>query len=213
MIIADDYGRERAAPVPQQAPTISGLLGGLTSEKITAGVMLLKTVRDILAPPAPPVDLTRLIEVFAANNKAQTVSDAVMIKAMDSLQQQKSGASISQQLQDLKAIRELANDVNTNESESGDTMDFIKMGLSLLPALLQKQNGDFRATGAAVKDNALINTLISDNPDLATKFFESAAAKYGVEQAKQLAAGFGYNIEQENTEQAPAAALPGGVNA
>ena len=202
--ISDDYGRENAAPAQNTPATLSGLLGSLTAEKITLGIGLLKTVREILAPPPPPFDLPALITALNAN-KSQNVSDTVLVAAMDSLKQKNESKSISQQLADLRAIKELAADVNEKEEEEGGTMDYlIKMGLKMLPDLLQKQNGDFRATGAAVKDNASINDLISQNPDLALKFFKSVAEEYGDDAARQLAAGFNYNLER--TEQ-PAAQI------
>ena len=205
--ISDEYGVKNAAPVQQTAPTFSGFLGSLTAEKITLGIGLLKTVREILAPPPPPVDFTKLIEALAAN-RGQSVSDAVMIAAMNSIKEKNEQKSISQQLADLRAIKELAADVNEqpeNETEEGDTMDYLlKMGLQMLPGLLQKQNGDFRATGAAVKDNALVNSIINDNPDLAQKFFEVAAKKYGPDAARQLADGFGINLKfNEQAAQIP----------
>lgn len=205
--ISDDYGRENAAPAQNTPATLSGFLGSLTAEKITLGIGLLKTVREILAPPPPPFDLPALITALNTN-KSQNVSDAVLVAAMDSLKQKNESKSISQQLADLRAIKELAADVNEKEEEEeGGTMDYLlKMGLQMLPGLLQKQNGDFRATGAAVKDNAIVNDLISKNPDLALKFFESAAAQYGDDAARQLAAGFGYNLERSEQPAAQIAA-------
>ena len=197
--ISDEYVRETGEPVQNTPATLSGFLGQITPEKITVGIGLLKTIREILAPPPPPLDLPALITALNTN-KGQNVSDAVLVAAMNSLKEQKESKSISQQLADLRAIKELAADVTDTETTGGDTMDtLLKMGLSLLPGLLQKQNGDFRATGAAVKENALVNDIIAKNPDLALKFFEEAAAKYGDDAARQLAAGFGYNLNREET--------------
>ena len=197
--ISDEYIRETGEPVQNTPATLSGFLGQITPEKITVGIGLLKTIREILAPPPPPLDLPALITALNSN-KGQNVSDAVLVAAMNSLKEQKESKSISQQLADLRAIKELAADVTEQENDGGDTMDtLLKMGLSMLPGLLQKQNGDFRATGAAVKENAIVNDIIAKNPDLALKFFEEAAAKYGDDAARQLAAGFGYNLNREET--------------
>ena len=197
--ISDEYGRETGEPVQNTPATLSGFLGQITPEKITVGIGLLKTIREILAPPPPPLDLPALITALNSN-KGQNVSDTVLVAAMNSLKEQKESKSITQQLADLRAIKELAADVTDTETTGGDTMDtLLKMGLSLLPGLLQKQNGDFRATGAAVKENAIVNDIIAKNPDLALKFFEEAAAKYGDDAARQLAAGFGYNLNREET--------------
>ena len=197
--ISDEYGRETGEPIQNTPATLSGFLGQITPEKITVGIGLLKTIREILAPPPPPLDLPALITALNSN-KGQNVSDAVLVAAMNSLKEQKESKSISQQLADSRAIKELAADVTEQENDGGDTMDtLLKMGLSLLPGLLKKENGDFRATGAAVKENALVNDIIAKNPDLALKFFEEAAAKYGDDAARQLAAGFGYNLNREET--------------
>lgn len=206
--ISDEYGRETGEPVQNTPATLSGFLGQITPEKITVGIGLLKTIREILAPPPPPLDLPALITALNTN-KSQNVSDAVLVAAMNSLKEQKESKSISQQLADLRAIKELAADVTDTETTGGDTMDtLLKMGLQLLPGLLQKQNGDFRATGAAVRDNAIVNDIIAKNPDLALKFFEQAAATYGDDSARQLAAGFGYNLNREE----PAAQIGAGEN-
>jgi hypothetical protein len=206
--ISDEYGRETGEPVQNTPATLSGFLGQITPEKITVGIGLLKTIREILAPPPPPLDLPALITALNTN-KGQNVSDAVLVAAMNSLKEQKESKSISQQLADLRAIKELAADVTEQENNGGDTMDtLLKMGLQLLPGLLQKQNGDFRATGAAVRDNAIVNDIIAKNPDLALKFFEQAAATYGDDSARQLAAGFGYNLNREE----PAAQIGAGEN-
>lgn len=206
--ISDEYGREAGEPVQNTPATLSGFLGQITPEKITLGIGLLKTIREILAPPPPPVDLPALITALNTN-KSQNVSDAVLVAAMNSLKEQKESKSISQQLADLRAIKELAADVTDTDTNGGDTMDtLLKMGLQMLPGLLQKQNGDFRATGAAVRDNAIVNDIIAKNPDLALKFFEQAAATYGDDSARQLAAGFGYNLNREE----PAAQIGAGEN-
>lgn len=206
--ISDEYGRETGEPVQNTPATLSGFLGQITPEKITVGIGLLKTIREILAPPPPPLDLPALITALNTN-KSQNVSDAVLVAAMNSLKEQKESKSISQQLADLRAIKELAADVTDTDTNGGDTMDtLLKMGLQMLPGLLQKQNGDFRATGAAVRDNAIVNDIIAKNPDLALKFFEQAAATYGDDSARQLAAGFGYNLNREE----PSAQIGAGEN-
>lgn len=197
--ISDEYGRETGEPVQNTPATLSGFLGQITPEKITVGIGLLKTIREILAPPTPPLDLPALITALNAN-KGQNVSDAVLVAAMQSLKEQKESKSISQQLADLRAIKELATDVTDTEQTGGDTMDILlKAAFTYLPELLKKQNGDFRAAGAAVRDNAMVNDIISKNPELALEFFKQAAAQYGDEAAKQLAAGYNYNLNREET--------------
>ena len=206
--ISDEYGRETGEPVQNTPATLSGFLGQITPEKITFGIGLLKTIREILAPPPPPLDLPALITALNTN-KGQSVSDAVLVAAMNSLKDQKDSKSISQQLDDLRAIKELAADVTKEENNGGNTMDILmETGLSLLTGLLQKQNGDFRAAGASVKDNAILSDMIAKKPELALKFFKEVAAEHGDDAARQLAAGFGYNLNREE----PAAQIGAGEN-
>jgi hypothetical protein len=42
-----------------------------------------------------------------------------------------------------------------------------------------------------------------ENKDLAQKFFEAAAAKYGDAAAQQLAEGFGFNVTRQQPAQIP----------
>lgn len=209
MTIAEEYGREKAAPVENKS-LFSRIFGdGFSSDDLAAGISLLKTVRDLIAPPQPQIDIPALITALNSN-KGPSVSDSVMIAAMDSLKAQNNKNSISQQIQDLKALKELTGDSSgvlggDEEEEGADNMDFlIKTGLKLLPDLLQAKNGNFQAAGEEARKNATINALLLENHDLAQKFFEAAAAKYGDAAAKQLAEGFGFNI----TRQQPAAQIP-----
>lgn len=187
---------------------LGGVLGGLTAEKLTAISIVIKQIRDFLAPPppTPAVDLTRLLEVMLSNNKQQSVSDAILIKAMDGMQKQASGPSIMQQLKEFKELKETFAEELENENNQGDREDMdylINKAFEILPGLLAKRNNDYRAVGQEVSNNAFINGLIQDNPDLAGKFFEEAIKKYGVDNAQKLAAGFGYNImPQENAAKA-----------
>lgn len=207
MTIAEEYGREKSAPVENKS-LFSRIFGdGFSSDDLAAGIGLLKTVRDLIAPPQPQIDIPALITALNSN-KGPSVSDSVMIAAMDSLKAQNNKNSISQQIQDLKALKELTGDssgvLGGEEEEGADNMDFlIKTGLKLLPDLLQAKNGNFQAAGEEARKNATINALLLENHDLAQKFFEAAAAKYGDSAAQQLAEGFGFNI----TRQQPAAQI------
>lgn len=208
-IIADDYGNGKAAPVENKS-LLSRIFGeGLSKADIIAGIDLIKTVREVLAPPQPQIDIPALITALNAN-KGPSVSDSVMIAAMDSLKAQNNKNSISQQIQDLKALKELTGDssevLGGDEEEIGadHNMDIlIKTGMSLLQGLLQKNNDNYQAAGEEARKNATVNALLLENKDLAQKFFEAAAAKYGDAAATQLAEGFGFNI----TRQQPAAQI------
>ena len=213
-IIADDYGNGKAAPVENKS-LFSRIFGeGFSKADIIAGIDLLKTVREVLAPPQPQIDIPALITALNTN-KGPSVSDSVMIAAMDSLKAQNNKNSISQQIQDLKALKELTGDssevLGGDEEETGadHNMDIlIKTGMSLLQGLLQKNNDNYQAAGEEARKNATVNALLLENKDLAQKFFEAAAAKYGDAAATQLAEGFGFNV----TRQQPAAQIPGEVN-
>ena len=191
-----------AAPVLGGGFDLGGLLGSLTADKMAAIGIALKQLKEFLAPPPPPqpaIDLTRLLEIMLSNNKQQSVSDAILIKAMDGMQKQAAAPSVIEQLRQMKEIKEAFTEELENENQGdNDEMDFlINKAFQILPELLAKKNNDYRAVGQEVSNNSFINGLIQDNPDLAGKFFEEAIKKYGVENAQKLAAGFGYNIKPQ----------------
>lgn len=195
-----------AAPVLGGGFDLGGLLAGLTADKMAAIGIALKQLKEFLAPPPPPqpaVDLTKLLEIMLSNNKQQSVSDAILIKAMDGMQKQAAAPSVIEQLRQMKEIKEAFTEEIENENNQGDNeeMDFlINKAFQILPDLLAKKNNDYRAVGQEVSNNSFINGLIQDNPELAGKFFEEAIKKYGVENAQKLAAGFGYNLAPQQTE-------------
>lgn len=196
-----------AAPAMLGGLDLAGILGGLTAEKIAAVGMALKAIKEFLAPPPPPapsVDVTKLIEIMAANNQKQSVSDAILIKAMDGMQKQAAGPSVIEQFKQFQELKEaLGSEENNNNQGENEEMDYlIEKGLELLPGLLAKKNNDYKAVGQEVSNNAFINGLIKGNPDLAGKFFEEAIKTYGLENAQKLAAGFGYNIAPRDAAKA-----------
>ena len=192
-----------AAPVLGGGFDLGGLLGSLTADKMAAIGIALKQLKEFLAPPPPPqpaVDLTRLLEIMLSNNKQQSVSDAILIKAMDGMQKQAAAPSVIEQLRQMKEIKEAFSEELENENNQGDNdeMDFlINKAFQILPGLLAKKNNDYRAVGQEVSNNTFINGIIQDNPELAGRFFEEAIKKYGVENAQKLAEGFGYNIQPQ----------------
>lgn len=194
-----------AAPTPVLGGLdIGGLLGGLTIEKITAIGAAVKMIKDFLAPPPPPVDLTKLLEIVAANNRPQSVSDAVIIQAMQSLQKQNAQPSILQQMRELKEIKETLKDDETagdSDGEGGQMNFLIEQAFKYLPALLTAKQNNFQAVGQQVRENPMIAGLIANNPDLAKQFIDRAAQTYGVENARKLAAGFGYEMQSAQPAQ------------
>ena len=205
-----------AAPAMQTAtPTLSGLdlgglLGSLTVDKIAAIGGAIKAIKEIFAPP-PTVqpEFTKLLELIIANNQKNTPSDAIVTACLTSLQKpQPQQSSISQQIADFNALKEIFKDDSTNNAEGGEMSFLLEKALEYLPLLLQKKNNDFRAVGAEVRENPLVNSIITSNPELTQKFFQTAREQYGDEAVKQLARGFGYEAtivnNQEVTKNEPA---------
>ena len=214
--IGQEYAKKDAPqqPVKQAAAsTLGGLdlgamLGGLTVEKITAIGAGLKLIKDFLAPPPPPpaVDVAKLLEIFAANNRPQPVSDALLIQAMQSLQKTNTPPSLLQQMRELKEIKETLKDETADETDGeGGQMSFLlEQAFKYLPSLLAANKQDFRATGAQARELPMVAGIIRNNPDLATEFINRAAQQYGRENAQQLAAGFGLQltpIQQQEQQQ------------
>jgi hypothetical protein len=189
-----------SSPVaPAQTPGLGGLLGGLlgniTAEKVTAGLALLEAFKKFVAPPPPP-DYTKLFELMVANQRGQTVGDAVVIEALK--QANKPAApvpTVMDQINNLKAVRDaFKNDFadNNNNDQGGDKMDtLIEIGLKYLPDLLAKHNNNYKAAGAEAAQHNFVKGLIASDPELTQKFFQAAVDNYGQEAAAQLAQGFG----------------------
>ena len=216
--IGQEYAKKDVpqAPVKQAAAATFGgldlgaILGGLTVEKITAIGAAVKMFRDFIAPPQQPqIDVTKLLEIIAANNRPQSISDAVLIQAMQSLQKQNTPPSLLQQMRELKEIKQTLKDETADETDGeGGQMSFlIEQAFKYLPSLLAANKNNFLATGAQVRENPMVAGLIRNNPDLAQEFIERAALTYGRENAESLARGFGLQLtpapvqqQQENSQ-------------
>lgn len=204
-IISGDYRPKAAAPVPVQGTpktdALGAFLGNLTAEKIGGIMAAIQGIKAIFAPPPPPVDMTELIKALAAPR--QNIGDAVLIKALEGVNRP-AAAPAPSLLQQIKEINEVKEILGADDSAGGnDSMDkFINMGLSMLPALLQRNGGNYQAAGAAVKDNPFINSLIEKDPDLLARFCEATRDKYGEQAARDLAEGFGWTYENTAQEQA-----------
>ena len=204
--------RETAAPAPSApaavpALDLGGMIGGLTVEKVAAIGAAFKAIKDIFAPPPPPpqqIDVTKLLEIIAANNRPAPISDAVLIQAMQSLQKQNAQPSLLQQVRELKEVKEALTDETAGDSDGeGGNMNFLlEQAFKYLPALLTAKQNNFQAVGQEVKNMPMVAGLIRNNPDLATEFMNRAAATYGAENARQLAAGFGLQLTPAATQQA-----------
>lgn len=202
MIIADDIGRPREiAPAAPSSP-INNFLSNITADKVAAAVAMVEGIKKIFSPQ---IDFTKMFEIMATP-RSPSVSDAVMVKMLEGIQQNKGveRASFHQQLEDLKNLKDLAGEIATQgsaKSKGDDTMDaLIKMGLPMLASLVKAHGGNMKAAGESVRGNAVVDGLIAGNQAVAQKFFEAVAEQYGDAQAKQLAEGYGYNINRAQVE-------------
>lgn len=203
MTIADDIGRPREiAPAAPSSP-LNNFFNNITADKVAAAVAMIEGIKKIFSPQ---IDYTKMFEIIAAP-RSPSVSDAVMVKMLEGIQQNnapKGRASISEQLQDLRNLKELAGEIVTPKSDNdngGDTMDMIiKMGLPMLANLVKTNGGNMKAAGESVRGNAYVDGLIAGNPAVAKKFFEAVAEQYGDEAAKQLADGYGYDVSRAQVE-------------
>lgn len=182
--------------------SILSFLDNISAEKITACVAAVEALKRVFMPaPAPAPNWEKLIEVLAANRPAQTVSDAIVLKAMDTMNAPKPSASIAEHLKELKAIKEALKEEEREEEEEeeekdGDEMKgLFKTALEYIPLLLQKNNGDYKAVGAEAAGIPFVKSLIAKDPELQQMFLEKAVQEYGPENAAQLAEGFGITLD------------------
>ena len=122
------------------------------------------------------------------------------------IKQQQRAQSPLGQLKELREIRNFFKEDTENQNEnSGDDMSFyVKMAIEYLPTLLKQFNNNFQAVGAKVKENPLVSNLIKNDPELAQEFIKRARDVYGIDNARALAAGFGYQMNIKPPEpQAP----------
>lgn len=213
--ISDIYkGSNVAAPTVAAPATKTGFLGDflqdLTTQKVAGMVALVEGVKKIFAPS---IDMTEVLKLAAAP-RTPSIGEAVVLKALEGVNKPAQVAtpapSIIAQIKEVAQIKELlGNNNNEDENRGGDEMSVIaKIALNLLPEILKKNNNNYEAAGASVKDNPAVVAALRDDPELAGEFLNAVAnsKNYGVEAAKKLALGFGYEFEPA-PEQA-AGALP-----
>lgn len=203
MTIADDIGRPREISPAAPSSPLNNFLNNFTADKVAVVVAAIEGIKKIFSPQ---IDFTKMFEIMATP-RSPSVSDAVMVKMLEGIQQNnapKGRASISEQLQDLRNLKELAGEIVTPKSDNdngGDTMDMIlKMGLPMLANLVKTNGGNMKAAGESVRGNPYVDGLIAGNPAVARKFFEAVAEQYGEEAAKQLADGYGYDVSRAQVE-------------
>lgn len=187
---------------------LSGILGGLSVEKIAVFSAAVEAMKKIFAPPPPPpqIDVVKLLEVLTRNQQASApspVSDQIAMKALEQMSKPPKVPTFAEQFKQFKEMQEMFNqpaqvvegdeeEGDEEEDEEGDDMDFIiKQALKLFPAFLEKNGGDYAKAGAAAAANPAIAGIINSDPELLEKFKEVAAKEYGAENAEALAKGFG----------------------
>lgn len=185
---------------------LSGILGGLSVEKIAVFSAAVEAIKKIFAPPPPPqqIDVVKLLDVLTRNQQAAApspVSDQIALKALEQMNKPPKVPTFTEQMKQFKEMQEMFNQApqvvecddeeSDDEEEEGD-MDFlIKKGLELLPGLLKQNGGDYAKAGAAAASNPLVAGIIGSDPELLAKFKAVAAEQYGAENAEALAKGFG----------------------
>ena len=184
-----------------------GLLGNLDAAKITAIVTAAKAIKEFLTPPPPPptpqIDVVKLMEVMnaARAQNAPSVSDAIVLKAMEMQKPTAPQKSMLEQLNELKQAKELIKDSFEDEENGGDNMSaIIKMGLQMLPGLLAANNNNYQQAGEAARNIPAVTSLLTNDSELATDFINAVAAKYGDSAAEDLARGFGYTWQKTPAE-------------
>lgn len=217
--ISDIYkGANVAAPTVAAPANKAGFLGAilqdLTAEKVAGMVALVEGVKKIFAPS---IDMTEVLKIAAAP-RTPSIGEAVVLKALEGVNKPAQVAtpapSIIAQIKEVAQIKELLGN-NEDENRGGDDMSVLaKMALSLLPDILKKNNNNYEAAGAAVKDNPAVVAALQNDPELAGEFLNAVAnsKNYGVEAAKKLAHGFGYEFEPAPEQAADALPVTGETN-
>lgn len=211
--ISDDFRKKEAQNLQDQPQSnaIKSFLNGLTETKIQAIAGAVKSVKELFSPQ---IDITELVKALAMN-RPQAVGDQVIIEALKTQRppEPPRPSLLSQIKEAQEAIDLLKGNENEETTSGSDTMDYVKMGLQLLPMLLQKNGQDYEAAGREAKNMPFIEDLIREDQTLATKFIEAAKNKYGDQAAKQLANGFGWAYGEQPAqipEQAAQTAANGG---
>ena len=187
---------------------LSGILGGLSVEKIAVFSAAVEAMKKIFAPPPPPpqIDVVKLLDVLTRNQQAAApspVSDQIAMKALEQMNKPVKVPTLAEQMKQFKEMQEMFNQTpqavegeeeegDEGEEEEGDDMEYlIKKGLDLLPGLLKQNGGDYAKAGAAAAANPVVAGIIGSDPELLAKFKAVAAEQYGAENAEALAKGFG----------------------
>lgn len=200
--------RGQVTQAPAQKSPLASFLEGLTADKVVAFTGALEAFKKFIAPPPPPVDVAGLITALLEHQKPQPMSDAIVLEAIKGSNRPAppvaSPLELVEQAEKIKALVKKGSPENEPEEEEengGTIMDLVKTALELLPGYLMKNNNNFEATGAQFRNNTFIQSMLAKHPQLAEDFVDAARAEYGDEKAKELARGFGLNVEYVEHEE------------
>lgn len=187
-----------AAPGTTAGGVLEALKGFKIGEAIASFGLAIKTLRELFPRPKEP-DYFELFKIIAANNNKTSVSDAIVIKAMENMNAQTRPQSPLSQLRELGEMFEFFKDKitpeNHNDNDGENMSSIIKMAIDYLPLLLQQNNNNFTAAGQKARQFPMVENLIKTDPALAKQFIERARAIYGDANARALANGFGYQMD------------------
>lgn len=191
---------------------LASFLDNLTLEKVTAISAAIEAFKKLTAPPPPPPqpDWASIIQAFASLNRGPSMSDNIVIKAMDTLQanakEVKAAAPQKSLLDQLREAKELKDaikeelDDEEDEDDRGNMNLLLKTALEYLPMLLKANGNDYKAVGQQAAANPIVQNMVKNDPELAKMFFARAVNDYGEENAKKLAEGFGCNFDISSDE-------------
>ena len=110
---------------------LSGILGGLSVEKIAVFSAAVEAMKKIFAPPPPPpqIDVVKLLDVLTRNQQAAApspVSDQIAMKALEQMNKPVKVPTLAEQMKQFKEMQEMFNQppqVVEGEEEEGDEGD------------------------------------------------------------------------------------------
>lgn len=188
-----------AAPGTTAGGVLEALKGfGSIKDAITSFSLAITAFRELFPRPKEP-DYLGLFKIIAESNQKTSVSDAIVIKAMENMNAQTRPQSPLSQLRELGEMFEFFKDKitpeNHNDNDGENMSTILKMAIDYLPLLLKQNNNNFTAAGQKARQFPMVENLIKTDPALAKQFIERARAIYGDANARALANGFGYQMD------------------
>lgn len=190
----------RAASAQESAPVgfFDKILENVTSEKIAMLSMAIEAVKKIFAPPPQP-DWIRLIEVLSKREPQKPAfSDTVVMSAMESLKEKNKTPSVFDQVREYNKLKDLFRNEEAEEKDEKDNGEMnllLKTAFEYLPILLKKNNGNYQEVGRQAAEMPMIKNMVQNDPELAQNFFQCAKDRFGFAAARDLARGFGIDMQ------------------